>query len=221
MYHGHGHYNEKYLYESMIMATGTGQWGNTPMILMDYLLYYPFIDEGSTDKQMMDNTESLPRYQNDKNIQMMAVSLGGRIGGQTMQIEYVNQDGVSGRITPLIMGNNSSNTNGTLMNTSGLLSITGATPFLPLQAGDTGVRSIESVQMISGVDTGIFALVLVKPLVFTPIFDSVIPSYKNAISDNGCFPIKIEDDAYLNILICSNGGYAGQTLLGYFNFLVK
>lgn len=221
IYHGHGAYLNKFIYESMVMSTGTNQWTNTPMVLLDYLLYYPFLDEGSTDEQFMDNVETLPRYSNGENVQMMAVSLGGRVGGQTMIINYTNQDGVSGRQTPLIMGNNVSNINGTMMNTTGTLSVQGSTPFLPLQSGDRGVRSVQSFQMVSGVDTGIFALVLVKPVATIGFYETANISYKNFISDGGLVPPKIENDAYLNFIIMSTGAFTGQSLYGSLNFLIK
>lgn len=221
IYHGHGAYQDKFIYESMVMSTGTTQWTNTPMILLDYLLYYPFLDEGSTDEQFMDNTETLPRFIDGQGVQMMAVSLGGRAGGQTMVVNYTNQDGVSGRQTPLIRGNNVSNINGTMMNTTGTLSVQGATPFLPLQSGDSGVRSVQSFQMISGGDTGIFALVLVKPVATIGFYETANISYKNFISDGGLVPPKIENDAYLNFIIMSTGAFTGQSLYGSLNFLVK
>lgn len=220
VFHGHGNYNDKRLFETMVMGTVT-QWANTPIIMLDYLMYYPFIDEGDDTDQFMDNVESLPRYVDGKGVQMMAVSLGSRSGGQTFQITYTNQDGVAGRVTPLIMGNNTSTVNGSLMNTSGTLTIQGSTPFLPLQGSDTGVRSVQSVRMISGVDTGIFALVLVKPLATTCFYDASTVSYKNHVSDSGLVPPKIENDAYINFLIMSNGSFAGQTLSGYLNFIAK
>ena len=52
-----------------------------PMILCDYLLFYPFVDEGSTDEQLMDNTTTLPRYTDGEGVQVMAVSVAGRTGG--------------------------------------------------------------------------------------------------------------------------------------------
>ena len=220
IFHGHGNYNDKRLFETMIMGTAT-QWFNTPIIMLDYLMYYPFIDEGDNQEQFMDNTESLTRHTDGKGVKMMAVSLGSRIGGQTMQITYTNQDGVGGRVTPLIMGNSTSTVNGSLMNTTGTLSIQGSSPFLPLQAGDTGVRSVQSVRMVSGVDTGIFALVLVRPVATTCFYDASTVSYKNHVSDSGLVPPKIENDAYVNFLIMSNGLFSGQTLSGYLNFIAK
>lgn len=220
VFHGHGNYNDKRLFESMVMGTNV-QWRNTPMIMLDYLMYYPFIDEGDSEVQFMDNVESLSRYVDGKGVQMMAVSLGSRSGGKTFQITYTNQDGVAGRITPPIMGNNTSTINGSLMNTSGTLTIQGSSPFLPLQGGDIGVRSVQSVQMISGVDTGIFALVLVRPLAVMGFYDSSTVSYKNHVTDSGLVPPKIENDAYVNFLIMSNGSFSGQTLSGYLNFIAK
>lgn len=213
-------YSSKYLYESTLMGTNT-QWANTTFIMCDYLLYYPFVDEGITDEQVMNNLESLTRYTDGKGVMMVAVSLGGRIGGKTFQVTYTNQDGVSGRVTPLIMGNNASTVNGSLMNTSGTLSVQGALPYLPLMDGDSGVRSIQSVKMISGTDTGIFALVLVKPIATMVFGEGGTLSYRNHISESGLFPPKINDDAYLNIVASSNGAFSGQTIMGLFNFLVR
>ena len=220
IFHGHGNYKDKRLFESMVMGTVT-QWQNTPMIMLDYLMYYPFVDEGDSEVQLMGNIESLPRYTDGRGVQMMAVSLGSRLGGRTLKITYTNQDGVSDRVTPLIMGNNTSTVNGSLMNTTGTLTIQGSSPFLPLQGGDTGVRSVQSVQMISGVDTGIFALVLVRPLAVMGFYDASTVSYKNHVTDSGLVPPKIENDAYVNFLIMSNGSFSGQTLSGYLNFIAK
>lgn len=220
IYHGHGNYLDKRLYESILMGTNT-QWVNTSIILLDYLLYYPFIDEGTTEVQILVNNESIPRYVSGQGVQMMAVSLGSRSGGQTFQIIYTNQDGVGERITPIIRSNNTSTINGALINTSGTLSIQGSSPFLPLQSGDTGVRSIQSIKMISGVDVGIFALVLVKPIATLNFCDSNTVAYKNHVSDSGLVPPKIENDAYLNFLVCSNGSFSGKALIGYLNFISK
>ena len=67
-----------------------------PMMLLDYLFYYPFIDEGSTDEQLLDNTQSLTRYADGEGVQVMAVSVAGRTGGQTFQFSCTNSGGVAG-----------------------------------------------------------------------------------------------------------------------------
>lgn len=50
------------------------------LTLMDYLMYYPLIDEGTTDEQFMINTTPLTRYTDGAGVQIMAVSVAGRTG---------------------------------------------------------------------------------------------------------------------------------------------
>ena len=45
------------------------------LTLMDYLMYYPLIDEGTTDEQFMVNNATLPRYTDGDGVQRMAVSV--------------------------------------------------------------------------------------------------------------------------------------------------
>jgi len=70
-------------------------------VLLDYLLYYPSIDDGTLDEQVMDNTVTLPRYTDGKGVQMMAITTGVRTGGQTFQVKYTNSDGVAGRLSSI------------------------------------------------------------------------------------------------------------------------
>ena len=179
------------------------------MILCDYLLFYPFIDEGTTDPQALDNTTTLPRYTDGAGVQMMAVSVAGRTGGQTFRVTYTNQDGVSGRLSQVVIQNTAA-ANGTIVN-SASTGIRSMGPFIGLEGTDTGVRSIESVQMISGTDVGLFALVLVKPLARTQIvgIDAVVES--NYLMDYNQLPV-IENNAYL-ALICNPRGTLAATAI--------
>lgn len=180
-----------------------------PMVLCDYLLFYPFVDEGVTDPQATDNTTTLPRYPDGAGVQMMAVSVAGRTGGQTFQVEYTNSDGVSGRLSQVVIQNTAA-ANGTLVASaaSGTRSVG---PFIGLQDGDTGVRSIESVQMISGTDVGLFTLVLVQPLAQAQILgiDAVVEC--NYLTDFNQLPV-IKNDAYLG-LICNPRGTLAATAI--------
>lgn len=182
-----------------------------PMILCDYLLFYPFIDEGTTDPQALDNTNTLTRYTDGEGVQIMAVSVAGRTGGQTFQVTYTNSAGVAGRVTEVAIENTVS-VNGSLVTTD-RANARARGPFLPLQAGDTGVRSIESVAMISGVDVGLFALVLVKPLAQMSIRGIDAPVEVNYFTDFGQLP-RIVDDAYLNFLCLPQGTLAATALHG-------
>ena len=182
-----------------------------PMILCDYLLFYPFVDEGSTDEQVMDNTLTLPRWTDGEGVQIMAVSVAGRTGGQTFRVTYTNSQGDTGRVTDTVIQNTAA-ANGNIVSSQNT-DASARGPFLPLQAGDTGVRSIESVQMISGPDVGLFSLVLVKPLGQAMIRGIDAPVEVNYFTDFGQLP-QIADDAYLNFLCLPQGSLAATAIHG-------
>jgi hypothetical protein len=89
-------------------------------------------------------------------------------------------------------------------------------PYLTLQTGDTGVRSIESVTMQTA-DTGVFALVLVKPLATTQIREQTAPVEVDFILDRSISPV-IEDDAYLNFVCLPPASLSGQQIMGLMKF---
>lgn len=142
-------------------ATGTSNQ-NQRLLLADYLLYYPFVDTDAVGEQQdMDNTVVLPRYASGNGVQMMAVGQSASSAVGTFTVRYTNQDGVAGRTsqttyTKVIGGG------GTVVSSSNN-AVTGSHPFIGLQAGDSGVRSVESVTF-SAAGGGLLAIVLVKPL---------------------------------------------------------
>lgn len=182
------------------------------MMLCDYLLYYPTIDDSETGLQEMDNTATLPRYTDGKGVQMMAITTGARTGGQTFTVTYTNSDGVSGR-TSKIMTQNTSSVLGTVTTTVLTpTNNTSACPFIALQDGDTGVRSIEAVQM-NGIDSGFMTIVLVKPLVETFIRGIDAPVEFDHLIHHNQLP-QIYDDAFLGYLCLPNGSLSGVVLSG-------
>lgn len=182
-----------------------------PLILCDYLLYYPTIEDGNTDPQVMDNTVTLPRYTDGKGVQMMAVTISSRTGGQQFTVSYTNQDGTAGRVTPNVT-QNAVAAPGTIVTSATASSVSPAGPFIPLQAGDSGVRSVESVTML-GADTGFFAIVLVKPIAQTIIRGIDAPYDKDMLLMANELSI-IQDDAYLSLLACPNGSLTGLAVRG-------
>jgi len=182
-----------------------------PLILCDYLLYYPSIDDSLTDEQVLDNTVTLPRYTDGKGVQVIAVSVAGRTGGQSFYFTYTNSDGVSGRTSQTVQ-ENAIAAIGTIATSSLSTLSQSGNPFIGLQSGDSGVRSIESVTML-GVDVGLFSLILVKPLARTQIREQTAPVEKDYLIESSDLP-KIEDDAYLSWLTCPNGSLNAVTLFG-------
>lgn len=200
---------KKYLRETMALATvATGL--PMPMLLCDYLLYYPSIDDSTLDPQIMDNTVTLPRYTDGAGVQMIALSVAGRTGGQTFSVGYTNQDGVSGRVTPNVPQNSAASI-GSIITSDGA-DVNTAGPFIPLQAGDTGVRSVDSVTM-NGADVGLFTIILVKPLAQAQIRGIDAPVEKDYFLDAGNIP-EIKDDAYLSWLVLPQGSLAATAIHG-------
>ena len=180
------------------------------MILCDYLLYYPSIDDSNTDPQEMDNTVTIPRYTTGAGVQMIAVSVAGRTGGQQFYVTYTNSDGVAGRTSQTVT-QNSASTIGAIV-TSATATQDSANPFIGLQAGDSGVRSVQSVTML-GPDVGLFSIILVKPLGQIQLLETT-PVEKDFYVDDIACP-QVKDNAYLSFLCLPNGSLAASVLMGY------
>lgn len=201
--------SEKYLRLTTGIATVATALPLT-MILCDYLLYYPSIDDSVLDEQIMDNTVTLPRYTDGKGVQVIAVSVAGRTGGARFYFTYTNSDGVSGRTSKIAYQNNSAAL-GTLQN-NGQNTNVSANPFLGLQDGDSGVRSIDSVVMLDA-DVGLMTLILVKPLGTSVIREITAPAEKDYFLESGVIP-RIYDDAYLSFICLPQGTLAATALMG-------
>jgi hypothetical protein len=182
-----------------------------PMMLLDYLAYYPFVDMSNTDLQTMTQTEPLNRYTDGRGVQIMAVEVAAQVGGSTFNVTYTNQDGVPGRVTPTVTCNTQVSI-GTLVNTApATVGCNG--PFLPLQAGDSGVRSIQGCTFLTG-DVGLITLVLVKPLATIGVYDITSPVEKDFVLDNPATLPRIFDDAYLNLICLPSGTIASGQING-------
>lgn len=156
--------DKKYLHRWSVTYDPPGVNGNnTPILLCDYLLYYPFIDMDDTTLQSFTNSVSLPRYTDGRGVMMMLVAQGSFTGGASVTVSYTNQNGVSGRTSTVTTI--TSVGAGAIMNANGAGTgvATRYGPFMPLMSGDTGVRSVESIQFAAA-NGGICAVVLVKPI---------------------------------------------------------
>lgn len=132
---------------------------NQPFMLADYLLYYPFIDTDAVgEEQLLDNTVAIPRYSGGLVIPI-AQSASSAVGQFTMN--YTNQDGTAGRTSQNTYTLATMTGGGQVLSTG--QSAAGSVPFVGLQSGDTGVRSIESVTFAAA-GGGLMCLLIVKPL---------------------------------------------------------
>ena len=200
----------KYL-RSITAMTSTATALPMPLILCDYLLVYPFVDMSVTDQQDMTNTNVLTRYTDGDGVQVMAVLTNAGVGGQSFFFTYTNSDGVSGRVSQTVQMNTATAIGSIVTSDISTASRSG-NPFIGLQDGDSGVRSIQSVTML-GADVGLFALVLVKPLLWTAVNEITAPYEKDALLIGGDIP-RIYDDAFLGLLALPRGTLAATALVG-------
>lgn len=207
----------KYLRKITAMAV-TAAGVPQRLYVLDYLMFYPFVDMGTADEQPMDNTQTLTRYTDGEGVRIMAVLVAPHgLVGDTFFVTYTNQNGTAGRVTPLHTMTTGASINGTILTTQ----TTGAGrfgPFMALQAGDTGVRSIEAVQCTNGTDVGLFTLVLVRPLADLTVREITAPTERDFYLESQRMPV-VEDDAYLNFIACPNGSLTGIPLNGDATFI--
>lgn len=184
-----------------------------PCLLCDYLLYYPFLPEDTVgEAQLLDNAIGLSRYTDGEGVQIMAVVRDPHsAAGSTFQCSYTNSRGVSGRLTrPATFG--AQVVTGTI-----LASNVGAgsfAPFLPLQDGDTGVRSIESFTILTGGDVGTFVLALVKRIGAWNLRGVDAPRETDPLLHHGLRLPRIVDDAYLGLVAQCAGNITGASIQG-------
>jgi len=189
-----------------IYASATGLPMN--MLLCDYLLYYPTIDDSITDPQILDNTVGLSRYTNGKWVQVIAITTAPRTWGRSFYFTYTNSDGVAGRTSKTVVQNQFPSF--WQITTSSLSTLwQSGNPFIGLQSGDTWVRSIQSVTMLWA-DVWLFTLILVKPIAQTQIREVTAPVEKDYLLETSDVP-EIKDDAFLWWLINPQWGIGNVT----------
>lgn len=184
--------------------------------LLDYLLYYPFVDSDVTDVQLLDNTTTLPRYTDGVGVQVMAVVVGTPSATNgTFTFDYINQDGVS-KTSPVQGTAGAIATTGNLYCSAPASNVNISGPFLKLASGDTGVRSITSVTYIIPTG-GLVTLVLVKPLMDTLAIELNVPFETSVCLNKPIVPI--EDGAYLNLIVRPSAAVTTATIAGYAEFV--
>jgi hypothetical protein len=188
------------------------------LILADYLLYYPFIDTDAVGEQQdMTNTATIPRYEGG---QVVAVSQSTASTTGQFTFTYTNENGVAGRVSQnhftFAVGA------GGQVVASSVGSAASYHPFCSLQAGDSGVKSIESVTFTAA-GGGLMALVIVKPLMTAYVTQGARRTTAGNLESYGACnefaamihnrPAQIIDGAVLNLLAAGYGGSLASSFL--------
>jgi hypothetical protein len=182
--------------------------------LLDYLLYYPFVDGDDLNQQDLNNSVSLPRYTTGDGVLVMAVVSAPTTGGGALTYNYVDQAGDS-KTSPTISLNATAAGIATLA-TSEQAQTSGGRWFLPMAEGSTGVRSITSVTF-SVASGGLFALVLVKPLASLALREINTMAEREFVTQLPGAP-QVVDGAYLGMVLNCAGSMAAGQLAGYAKF---
>jgi hypothetical protein len=158
--------------------------------------FYPITTVTTITAQALNNTVTLPRYTSGAGVQAF-LTPSTVMGAATpnLSIGYTNSAGTATRATPatLPIGNSAAAV------TNIVYSGTGAGkygPFMPLQAGDSGIRSVQNVTISASYLSGVLNLVLCKPLMTLPITTLGVTAERDLVNQFASMP-KIYDGACL------------------------
>ena len=216
MYHG-GNVSTETKHIINVAAMATAATG-VPSILMlvDLCLYYPGISMNSATAQTLTNTNTLTRYTSGAGLRSWvtiqttsgatAHNLDNTAGTGT---EYVNQAGstkqhpgtiafTASAITPHIAHS------GTAANNFG--------PFLPLAAGDYGVRSYPRFKLSAASGSGTAALCIGKPLCVIPLTTVSVMTERDLMNQLPSLPQVVDGACIVPLL------YAGAAVASATNF---
>ena len=147
-------------------------------------------------------TVTLPRYTDGEGVQMfhtLSTGSGAVANFSFGSSGYTNSDGITGRACPTTPALPSLG-----LYTGATLDATGTGagkvgPFIPLQHGDKGIRSIQSMQYSANRVSGVCQMVLCKPLLIIPVDAVGLVSERDMLNQIPSMP-KIEDGACLHWL---------------------
>jgi hypothetical protein len=175
--------------------------------LIDIIGFVPISTTTVTGAQTILGSQTYPRYVDGKGVRaylVPVVAMGA--GAPTVQLSYTNPSSVAGRLTPSAPSLPSINTTAPV----GQIPYSGVGvgkygPWIPLQMGDNGILSIQSINFSASMTSGVMCIVYAKevglPLPFTT---QGVPCERDYVNQQPSLPI-IPDGACLNWLM-----YAGN-----------
>lgn len=188
--------------------TGVATGVPSQLMLVDMQGYYPGINMNVATVQNLVGTPTL-RYPNGAGVRAY-LTIRTTTGGtaHNLSMSYTNQSGTSGRTLPVTVSCTASaitphiTHSGTSANNYG--------PFLPMASGDTGIQSVQSVQLSAASGAGTAALVLARPLLTLPISTVGVASERDLLNQLPSLP-RIYDGACLVWLYFSGAATAAAT----------
>lgn len=183
------------------------------VILLDRLLYYPGINPVVTTSQALVNSVTLPRYTTGAGVRAwLEVTTAFTTGTGVFTFGasgYTNQAGTTGRQHGVTVNTAASSALARIPH-SGQAANNNWNPYLPLQAGDTGVRSVQSVQFTAAHAAGGAALVLGYELARLPLPAVNVYSERDFVFQLANLA-RIYDGACLQLMVYEPGALVAST----------
>jgi hypothetical protein len=177
-------------------------------MLVDLLAYYRLTSVTTTSAQNTTGSATssvvLPRYSSGAGVQAFFVNSNATpLGAATpnLSIGYTNAAGTASRATPTVLPVGKTAASNSLILYSGTAAGKYG-PFVPLQAGDTGIRSIQTIQNSTSYVSGEYSVVMCKPLLTLPMTTIGVAAERDLMNQVPSLP-KVYDGACLTWLIYS------------------
>ena len=171
-------------------ATSVTAGSTGSLVILDRLMAYGNINANVNTAQNMTNTAVLTRYQTGTGtVMFLEVTTGLGATPSNATITYTNQDGIAGRTTgaqAMVISSVANRIPNTFL-------------YFPLQAGDNGVRSVQTVQLSAAMGAGVMNLVIAKPLFTIPL---ALVGIQNNVDLALAFPLlpKLENNHALQMI---------------------
>jgi len=194
------------------------------LMLVDILGFYCVTTVSTTGDQTMTTSASLPRYTDGNGVRAFIVpSIVMAANTPNIRITYTSGVGSTGgsavgRITPNVLpvGNTAAPV-GSILYSGTAAGKYG--PFLPMMAGDTGIKSIEAFNLASTYGaTGVLNIVLCKPLFTLPITTIGVASERDFVNQLPSLP-RVYDGACLTWLMYAGAAHpVNSSFYGHIDF---
>lgn len=198
----------KHLVGCNFRAVNLAQGFTGSVIIYDLLGFYPLIDGDSSNRQVFDNTLTLPRYTTGDGVQAVMMN---HVAASTSNgfgfFEYVDQAG-NAKTSPTFgsvgSGGGLGNLHTTVLNTNGTAGSAGGIS-MPLANGSRGVRSVTAITYTKPMG-GNQVICLIKMLAtVTCNGDAFLNTEKDFSLHNGFSYPRIFDGAYIWFLNSEQG----------------
>lgn len=189
------------------------------LLLVDLLGSYARIDGNTASALTLANTLTLPRYTDGTGVMAYSVVAPATTGASAhnLLMTYTNQANVNTRNMPQTVAATVSAVNSHIYHSGTAANNIG--PFLPLQAGDTGIRSVQTWQQTAanGTASTFTNLVLCKPIMELQVTTQFLLSERDMLNQFPSLPMIQESGATSNACL-SWLAYAGAATPAATNF---